>query len=208
VPGRSGFTSLVWVLVIAPTFLAREPHPRPVSFEQVWTPPPEAKRTLHRVLALYVSPDAGLRTDAERTMVTALGALFSATPAANVLSASDYTSTERTREKLEAAGYDGIVSMRLLSVDDELALRAPVTYRLLETYWSWAAPEYSAKATGVPSRGSVRIETSFYALDDGALVWSGLSEPVEAATAEDRVEGAARAAAAEVAHTGVIATVR
>jgi hypothetical protein len=199
---------LVWVLVVAPTFLAPDPYPRSISFEQVWTAAPEAKRSLHKVVTVYVARDAGQRVTAEDTMVATLGTFLPATPAADVLSASDYTSAERTRSKLTAAGYDGLVSMRLLAMDDQLALRAPVTYRLFETYWAWAAREHGAPANGAAGKGSVRIETNLYALADGELVWSGLSEPIDAATAKDRVDGAARAAAAELAHAGVIPTTR
>lgn len=197
----------VWVLVVAPTFLAPGPDPRSISFEQIWTAPPEGKRSLHRVATVYVSPDAGQQVTAEDTMVGALGAFLPATPAADVLSANDYTSAERTMGKLAAAGYDGLVSMRLLAMDDDLALRAPVTFRLLSTYWRWAGPEH-VQPKGARSEGSVRIETNLYALADGKLVWSGLSEPMDALTAKDRIEGAAHAAAAELAHAGVIPAAR
>jgi hypothetical protein len=198
----------VWMLVVAPTFLAPGPDPRSISFEQIWTAPPEGKRSLHKVATVYVSSDAGQQVTAEDTIVAALRAFLPATPAADVLSANDYTSAELTTRKLTAAGYDGLVSMRLLAMDDELALRAPVTYRLLSTYWRWAAPGRGAQVKGTRGEGSVRIETNLYALADGKLVWSGLSEPMDALTARDRIEGAAHAAAAELAHAGVIPAAR
>src|SRR5262249_41281919 len=157
-------------------------------FEQIWTAPPEGKRSLHRVATVFVSPDAGQQVTAEDAMVGALGAFLPATPAADVLSANDYTSAELTTGRLAAAGYDGLVSMRLLAMDDDLALKAPVTFRLLSTYWRWAGPERGAQPKGVRSEGSVRIETNLYALADGKLVWSGLSEPMDAVTAKDRIE--------------------
>lgn len=197
----------VWALVVAPSFLGSDPYPRSISFEQVWTAPPEARRSLHKVATVYASGDTGQQVTVEDTMVAALGAFIPATPAADVLSANDYTSAELARRTLAAAGYDGLVSIRVLAMDDGLALKAPVTYRLLSTYWRRAAREYGARADGV-GRGSVRIETNLYALADGELVWSGLSEPIDAVTAKDRIESAARAAAAELAHAGVIPTAR
>jgi len=207
VRGKSPFAIVVWVLVIAPTFLTPSPGPGSLAFEQVWTAPPETRHALHRVLALYVSREPAVRLAAEDKIVAALGPL-EASPATAVLSANDYRSSEKARRKLEAAGFDGVISMRLLATDDDIALLAPVTYRLLETYWGWAGRQYGADLNVTSPEGFVRIETSSYALDDGELVWSGLSEPVEAAGAERFVDGVARAASAELAHAGVIPTAK
>lgn len=198
---------LVWALVVAPTFLGPDPYPRSISFEQVWTAPPEERRSVHEVATVYAAGDTGQQVTVEDTMAAALGAFIPATPAADVLSANDYTSNELARRKLAAAGYDGLVSIRVLAMDDDLALRAPVTYRLLSTYWRWAAREHGAHTHGA-RHGSVRIETNLYALANGELVWSGLSEPIDAVTAKDRIEGAARAAATELARAGVIPAAR
>lgn len=138
------------------------------SIEQTWRAPSARMGELTNVVTLLMSGDQTLAHTAEDRLAVHLRQRgVRAMPAYAALSPADLADRSRAIAALRNAGYDGVVTMRL--VDSETKLEYVPT---LDTYWGGAWSE------AVPET-IVRIEVNAYSLNGNRLVWSGISKSID-----------------------------
>jgi hypothetical protein len=155
------------------------------TIEQSWKAPNLPQGALHNVVALYVSRDGALRRTAEDSMVQNLSHMgVRAQPAYAVLTDEDLKDKTAAKAKLVAAGYDGVIAMRLVSKQTQVEAVPPT----FDGYWGMAWP--GAYDPGYLSTETVvRVQTSAYELANNKLVWSGLSKTIDPNTTSSAING-------------------
>jgi len=113
-----------------------------------------------------------------------------AVPSYNILPSSALADEVALRQQMKARGFDGVVLLRVLSIQEEPRYRpAPLGgfYSYYDyTYPAMARYEYSGSTT------VVRMETTVYSLRDGGqLVWSGVTQSAEPRSLKSTVNGIA-----------------
>lgn len=177
--------------------------------ELAWVAPDAQHYPLHRVVALYVGRSAALRHSAEDQMAYELQRRgVQATPAYQILQASDLQDLQRAEGKLRAMGYDGIVTMRLVNREQHLNYMPPT----FDAYYGWASPFFASPAfygPGIYSPGyaytteEVRMETDAYSLVTGRLLWATISNTSEPSSTRSLVAHVARKAANDLVRNGL-----
>jgi len=146
------------------------------TMEQTWKSPTLVPNNLHNVVVVYISSDGTMRRTAEDSMVQKLaGEGVRATPAYAILSNEELKDHNLTKAKLLAGGYDGVLALRLVSADTQVAVMPAATWG---GFWgpAWGG---AYDAAYLSTETVVRVETSVYQLSDGKLVWTGLSKTVD-----------------------------
>ena len=176
--------------------------------EQTWTAPGAGPARFAHVVALYDGEDGTVRRSAEDRLARELAARgVKATPAYAVLTTAELASLEGAKATLRAAGYDGLVVMRMLQHDTQLGYM-PGTF---DAYWGAGWPHYGyGYAYGYGSPGYlypelvVRVETTAYALADNRLVWSTMSRTIDPENTGALVEEVTELVANELGRRGVV----
>ncbi len=160
--------------------------------------------TFRRVVTLAQVDDEAVRRRAEDAMAAALaggpraqaGAL-EAKPAYPLVARSELADADALRAKLERAGFDGAVLMRLVSDEDRVRYvpgRAETFYGVVVRY----EPGY------YDVDRILRVETNLYSVEDGRLLWSGVTKTVDPSDLEDLVDGIAKAVRNELEDQGLV----
>jgi hypothetical protein len=169
------------------------------SIEQQWRAPQATQ--LHRVVTVTHSRDVTIRRTAEDDMAQQLRAGgVDAVPGYRILSDQDYHDREAAKAKLRAAGFDGVVVMRLASKDTSLQY-VPGDFGAYG-YWGagWGAggPGYYEPET------IVRIETAAYSLQNNRLVYSALSKTIDPNSVSSMVSDVSKKIANAMQKQGVV----
>jgi protein-S-isoprenylcysteine O-methyltransferase Ste14 len=157
-----------------------------------------------RVIALAQVHDETTRRVAEDELVRVLGSSPSAQargmqvrPAYPLIPIEELEDVTALRHKVEGAGFDGAVVLRLVS-DQERVEYVPGHY---EVMWG-AAVRYDPGYTRVDR--IVRIETSVYSIAQGRLLWSGVSRTLNPRDLPELIEEVIQAAGAELQRQGLL----
>ena len=147
-----------------------------------WKDPAAAGTRFKKVLTVCACKDAGTRRTVEDRLAAAIEG---SQPAYSVLSDDQLADRGKTNAALHAGGFDGVVMMRLVSVDKSAtyvpgsAYVVPVGYRSM--YGGWGYGGYAAYGT-VYDPGYVRedqlvnFDTNVYRVADGKLLWASRSQ--------------------------------
>ena len=178
------------------------------SIEQAWMAPEVGQVRLQRVVAIYIGEDGTIRRSAEDRLAQRLVAQgVQAVQAYAVLSSDDIKDLDRAKAKLRAAGFDGVVAMRMVDKETEIEY-VPGTF---DGYWGTAWPYYGY-GYGSPgylySEVVVRIETTAYSLYDNKLVWSALSKTIDPYDTGELVDDVTKVVANELGRRGVVVATR
>ena len=171
------------------------------TIEQSWTAPEARLGELRNVVTLYVSSDGAMRRTVEDAMSQQLArAGVRVTPSYTFLRDDELLDRARAKATLVAAGFDGVIGIRLVSREQELAY-IPGTF---DGYWgpAWSAaydPGYLVSET------VVRVETSAYSLTSNQLVWSALSRTVDPNGPREVIDDITQVAATELRKQGIVA---
>jgi protein-S-isoprenylcysteine O-methyltransferase Ste14 len=157
-----------------------------------------------KMVALAQVHDGTTRRVAEDELVRVLGSSpraqargMQVRPAYSLIAVEELDDVAELRRKVEGAGFDGAVVLRLVS-DRERVEYVPGHY---EVMWG-AAVRYDPGYTRVDR--IVRIETSVYSIAQGRLLWSGVSRTLNPHDLPDLVEDVIRASAAELERQGLL----
>ncbi len=163
------------------------------SIEQSWRAPNARMGELTNVVTLLMSRNVTLSRTAEDRLAMHLRQHgVRATPAYTILSGEDLADRGRALAALRAAGYDGVVTMRL--VDKETQLEYVPT---LDYYWG--DPWGDVVPTTV-----VRIEVNAYSLNGNRLVWSGISKSTDPDSLTQLVNDVTQVVSRELDKEGLI----
>ena len=173
--------------------------------ETQWKEPGLAAKDLafRRVIALAQLDDETTRRAAEDELVRVLTSSpraqarsMEASPAYELISTSELGDVAGMRRKVEAAGFDGAVVMRLIASEERVTYM-PGRY---ETMWGRVV-SYDPGYTVVDQ--IVRVETGLYSIRERELLWSGVTRTMNPRDLRDLIEEVARAIGQELEAQGV-----
>jgi hypothetical protein len=165
------------------------------SIEQTWRAPDAA--TLTHVVTLSPVSDPTTRRSAEDQLAAQLSRHgVRATPAYAILTYQDRNDKRRIASVLAAQGFDGIVSMRLVGVHQQLEY-----YPGFDAYWG------GAWGSVVPET-VVRVAISAYSLPSKQLVWSATSKSVDPNSVPQVIGDVSKVATDRLARDHVIGPAR
>jgi hypothetical protein len=179
------------------------------SFDSTWHDPQAAPVSFNKVMALAITKEEGSRRSFEDQMVRAIAANGRAEGVAayRVLAGVTPGDSAQARAAAEAAGVDGLVTMRLLGVDTEQRLvggmPAPAYYGHPWGYYGYGwGTMYSP--TYLETDRMVQIETNIYSLAQNKLIWSGRSRTTNPESMEQLVSEVAQAVGGELRKQGLM----
>jgi hypothetical protein len=146
-----------------------------------WTDPTARGASMARIAVIALSKDPGLRRMAEDTA------------ASQMRGAQAVPSYEVVKAKLLAQGFQGVLVMRMAGVTEQVtAVGGP--YGTFDGYYDWAgsavyAPGYLETDT------IVHVVSNLYSLDQNKLVWSGVSQTFDPASAKSFMTDVSKAVA-------------
>lgn len=142
------------------------------SIEDTWRSPNARYGELTNVVTLSMSRNVTISRSWEDQLAAQLRKRgVRATPAYAVLTEQDLSDRNRALAALRAAGYDGVVTMKLIGKDTQLQY-VPT----LDAYWGYWGDAWGGEA--IPET-IVRIEVNAYSLHGNRLVWSGISKSTD-----------------------------
>jgi protein-S-isoprenylcysteine O-methyltransferase Ste14 len=174
--------------------------------ETQWKDPALAPGDLafQKVIALAQVEDETTRRTAEDELVRVLAAAprarargMQVRPSYERIASAELEDVAALRRKVEGAGFDGAVVLRLAS-DRERIHYVPGHYEML---WGRAV-RYEPGYTTVDR--VVRVETSVYSIAQGRLLWSGVSRTLNPDDLGELVEDVIRAVGAELDSQGLL----
>jgi hypothetical protein len=158
-----------------------------------WTDPSAKGASLSKVAVICMAKDPGLRRMAEDTAAQQLvGA--QATPSYQVLGDMDLKDKAAVKAKLKEQGFQGVLFMRLAGVTEQVT---PMSYPTFDGYYDFAAgtvydPGYLQTDT------VVHVVSNLYSLQDDKLIWSGVSQTFDPASAKSAMTGVSKAVAKSI----------
>ena len=173
--------------------------------ETQWKDPAVTPQDLafRKVIALAQVEDETTRRAAEDELVRVIAAGPKAMargmqvePAYASISSAELGDVTALRAKVEAAGFDGAVVLRLVS-DQERVTYVPGRY---EVMWGTVV-RHDPGYTTVDR--IVRVETSLYSITQGRRLWSGVSRTLNPRDLPDLVDEVVRAVGAELEAQGL-----
>ena len=170
-----------------------------------WRDPGVGRIEFKKVLAMAISADATLRRIAEDEMVRQMPGVEEVA-SYTVLTEEDSRDLEKAKAKVTAAGFEGVVTMRLIKSEKRVT-HVPGAYTSYPRFWGYYGhawpmvydPGYLRTDT------IVQVETKVYSLMDDKLIWAGLSETFNPRDAQALVRGVAQAVAKDLQKQGLIA---
>jgi hypothetical protein len=157
-----------------------------------WTDPGAKGAALSKVAVICLHKDPGLRRIAEDTVATQLTGA-QAVPSYQILGDTDLKDKDAVKAKLKEQGFQGALVMRVTKVSEQVT---PVDgpYGTFDGYYGWAGamaydPAYLQTDT------VVHLVSNLYSLQDDKLIWSGVSQTFDPASAQSFMTDVSKAVA-------------
>jgi hypothetical protein len=158
-----------------------------------------------KVAVAVLSRDQTIRRVAEDTLVARI-TRSEAVPSYRLVPESEGNNVDRVKARLQDAGVDGVVVMRLMGVDKETTWvpgSYPTPYYGFRGYYGWAHP--MAYSPGYLQTDTiVQMETNVYSLADDKLVYAARSETFNPVNTAGLVGEIADAIARDLKKRGVL----
>ena len=155
-----------------------------------------------KVLVVVISSDIEMRKQAEGYL-TVLMQKTEGVPAYMAIPEKDLKDRAKIEKILKENGYDGVITVRLVSVDQETNW-IPASYPDLWGYYGWAWP-YVYQPGYLVTDTTVGIETKIYSVADAKLVWAGLSETFNPKDFQQFAKDLAKAIGDDLKKRGLVA---
>ena len=157
-----------------------------------WTDPTARGASMSKIAVLALTQDPGLRRMAEDAAAAHMQGA-QAVPSYQVVGDSDLRNREQVKAKLLAQGFQGVLVMRLAGVSEQVtSVGGP--YGTFDGYYDWAgsavySPGYLQTDT------IVHVVSNLYSLEQNKLVWSGVSQTFDPASAKSFMNDVSKAVA-------------
>ena len=200
-----------WISTVLGAFVLSLLACSTTSFESTWRSPEAqpVRLTGKKVVGLFMSKNPATRRIAEDAMareITARGG--QGVPAYTVLSDADAKDQDVVKEKLDKAGFSGVVVMRIVgretqySYEPGVVWARPSYHRFWGGYYRWGwgrvyEPGY------LTADKVVKVETLAYSLEQDLLIWAGVSRTVDPARIGEFIEELSKAVADKMTQDGV-----
>jgi hypothetical protein len=158
-----------------------------------WTDPSARGASLSKVAVICMTKDPGLRRMAEDTAASQLTGA-QAVPSYQALGDMDLKDRDAVKAKLKDQGFQGVLFMRLAGVTQELN---PASYGTFDGYYDWAGPSVY-DAAYVQTDTVVHVVSNLYSLQDDKLIWSGVSQTFDPASAKSFMNDVSKAVAKSI----------
>ena len=173
----------------------------------VWKAPEAGRSPFTKIVAVAVSADSGLRRGAEDQMVRLIGA-EKAIPSYSVVPDAELKDKEKAKERVKAAGADGALVMRVISVNEKTtyvpgSTTYAVYYGSYSGYWGYAWP-VAYDPGYIRTDEVVQIETLVYSVTEEKLLWASRSETTNPATVDALIKEVLVATAERMRREGLI----
>jgi hypothetical protein len=162
-----------------------------------WKEPGVGPLAFHSVLVVAPSSDPSMRRSSEDELVAHIRNAR-AVPSYTFIPDSELKDEQAVRARAKAAGFDGLVLMRVVSVDRE-AQWVPGTWS--GPYWAYG---------GYPEGGYMQVttyarcETNVYSLADDRLVFAAASRTADPGSVRSLVSDTAKAVTSEMQKQGLL----
>jgi hypothetical protein len=169
----------------------------------VWKAPDTGRLGFKKVLVTAISDDITLRRTIEDELARQIqGAQAEASY--RFFGDSEPRDWEAASSRLKAAGFDGLVTFRLIGVEHQQTYVPPVyAARGAGGYWGHAWPAVYSPGYLRTDR-LVQVETFVYELAGDKLVWASRSRTINPANAKDLVSEVVDAVRQEMKKQGLI----
>ena len=157
-----------------------------------WTDPAAKGTALSKVAVLCMTKDEGLRRMAEDTAAAQMQGA-QAIPSYQVLADTDLKDREAVKAKLQAAGVNGVLVMRMTGVTEQASVVGG-PYGTFDGYYAYAGSAMYAPAY-VETDKIVHVVSNLYSLDQNKLIWSGTSQTFDPASAKSFMTDVSKAVA-------------
>lgn len=166
-----------------------------------WTDPSAKGAELSKVAVVCFAKDPGLRRMAENSAAEHLQGA-QAVPSYQVLGDTDLRNRDAVKKQLTAAGFQAVLIMRLAGVNEQVTVVGG-PYASLDGYYDWAdgvvyGPGYLETDT------VVHVISNLYSLQDQKLIWSGVSQTFDPASAQSFMNDVSKAVAKSLEKNRVV----
>jgi len=164
-----------------------------------WRDPSVSQLSFRKILVIAPSKDPSLRREAEDAIAQRI-TRAQAVPSYTIIPENELGNDQLIRERATAAGFDGVIVSRVVSVDKEATWMPGMWTGPYYAYGGWGAydPGYMRVDT------YVRVETNVYSLPDDKLVWASASRTENPGSVRKLVDDTAAAVAKEMTKQGLI----
>jgi hypothetical protein len=198
------------LILVSGVFAALGACASSTKFTSTWKDPSAEPLALQgkKAAAIVLSSNETLRRNAETTLARELASKgVYAIPGYQLLGDEPVKDKEAVRQKLQAAGIDTAVVMRVVDRRQEVTYVPPAPgpyYGSFSGYYGygWSAvsdPGYMQTTT------IVSVETLLYSVSDDKLLWGGVSDTADPKKLDHVVKDVVEAAAKEMKKAGLIA---
>jgi hypothetical protein len=154
-----------------------------------------------KVMAAALNADPVLRRTAEDALVANIKRTR-AVPSYQVVPDWQGGDLGQVRARLQQAGIDGVVAMRLAGVDKEQTW-VPGNYSSFGGYWGYAYP-LAYDPGYLRTDTIVRVETTIYSVADGKLIYAARSQTFNPSDARKTVKEIGEAVAKDLRQRGLL----
>ena len=158
-----------------------------------------------KVLALMISPDPGVRQEAEAELVSQMTRV-QGVAAHTIFSEDELRDADHTRRKIIGDAFDNVVTMRLVGSEQVRSWQPglyPSYYYSPWGYYGHAWP-LAYDPGYLRTDTVVRVETNLYSVSEEKLLWSSLSESFNPKDTRTLVDNVARGVAKEMRRRGFL----
>jgi hypothetical protein len=163
------------------------------DMSSTWTDPAAKGASLSKVAVVCMTKDQGLRRMAEDAAASQLKGA-QAVPSYQALGDTNPKDKEAVKAKLKEQGFEGVLVMRVTNVNERVD---PVDYGTFDAYYGWAAGVAYDPAV-VQTDTIVHVVSNLYSLPENKLIWSGISQTFDPASAHSLVVDVSKAVAKSV----------
>ncbi|HMF43916.1 MAG TPA: hypothetical protein VKQ32_24755 [Polyangia bacterium] len=155
-----------------------------------WTDPSAKGAAMSKIAVICLAKDPGLRRIAEDATAAQMGGTH-AVPSYQVLDEIDLKDREAVKSRLNAAGFDGVLVMRLAAVSEHVT-----AYNTFDSYYAYGVGTVYGPGPGeVETNTIVHIVSNLYSLEQNKLVWSGTSKTFDPQSARQAMTDVGQAVA-------------
>jgi hypothetical protein len=170
-----------------------------------WSPHGAQPIAFRKVIVLAIAKKDVTRRVAEDAMVRNIRSA-EAVPAYRLIPDTEIRNEQKVRARITEAGFDGIVTMRLVGVKKQVTqvpgYHAPDRSSFRSYYGRSWGEAYNPGYTVVDD--IVEIETNIYSVKEDRRVWAGLSETFDPSSVESLVDDLAVEIAKDLRKKGLL----
>jgi len=167
-----------------------------------FTSPPN----FQKLLVMYVSREVAQRRAAEERLVSLIGSQ-KATASYTIIPEDEVRDVEKAKARVQAGGFDGVVAMRAVDVNQKTTYVPGTTYApYYASPWGYYGRGwgYAYDPGYVRTDTIYQIETLVYDVAKEKLLWASRSETVSPSSIEKMVEEVAVAVADRMRTEGLV----